>query len=92
MEDISLEIVAQKYFFNSSYFSKLFKSYTGLGFSEYLLMVRIQSAKKILKATEYSMADVACRVGFKDPTYFNRVFKKEVGISPLKYRQMNENG
>lgn len=91
MEDISLESVAQKYFYNPSYFSNLFKSYMGLGFSEYLLKVRIQNAKKLLKATEASMAEVAGRVGFKDPAYFNRVFKKEVGISPLKYRQMNEN-
>lgn len=91
MEDVSLETVAQKYYFNSSYFSNLFKSYMGFGFSEYLLKVRIQNAKKLLKDTGNSMADVACRVGFKDPSYFNRVFKKEEGISPLKYRQMNEN-
>lgn len=92
MEDISLETVSQKFYFNPSYFSNLFKTHMGLGFSEYLLMVRIQNAKKLLKASVESMAAVANMVGFKDPTYFNRVFKKEVGISPLKYRQMNENG
>lgn len=89
MEDISLEVVAQKYFFNPSYFSNLFKSYMGLGFSEYLLKVRVQNAIRLLKDTEDSMADVSGKVGFKDPTYFNRVFKREVGLSPLKYRQMN---
>lgn len=92
MEDISLEMIAQKFFFNPSYFSNLFKSYMGLSFSEYLLKTRIHNAKNILNTSEGSMADVAGMVGFKDPTYFNRVFKKEVGISPLKYRQMNENG
>ena len=90
MRDISLEVIAQKYYFNPSYFSNLFKSHLGLGFSEYLLKVRIQNAKKLLRHTEDNMFSVSARVGFKDPAYFSRMFKRETGISPLKYRQMNE--
>ncbi len=89
MEDISLEVVANKYFFNPSYFSSLFKSYLGIGFSEYLLNVRIQNAKRLLICTSDSMSSVAAQIGFKDAAYFNRVFKREVGISPLKFRRMN---
>lgn len=89
MEDISLEVVASKYYFNPSYFSSLFKNYLGIGFSEYLLNVRIQNAKRLLVCTSDNMSSVAAQVGFKDAAYFNRVFKREVGISPLKFRQMN---
>ena len=90
MDDISLETAAQKYYFNPSYFSNLFKNNTGFGFSEYLLKIRIQSAKNLLKSSDWSVAEISARVGFRDPTYFNRMFKREVGISPLKYRQMIE--
>lgn len=90
MDNISLESVSQKYYFNPSYFSKLFKSYTGLGFSEYLLKVRVNKADFLLKNTDDNISEIARRIGFKDPSYFNRVFKKEVGISPLRYRQMNK--
>jgi two-component system response regulator YesN len=89
MEDISLEFIAQKFYFNPSYFSNLFKSYTGACFSEYLLGVRIQNARRLLRQSECSMSEIAARLGFKDPTYFNRMFKREVGVSPNKYRQMS---
>ena len=88
MDDISLDVIAQRYFFNSSYFSNLFKCYMGIGFSEYLLKVRIQNAQRLLSGTEDSMADIASKVGFNNQSYFNRAFKKETGISPLKYRQI----
>ncbi len=88
MNSISLEGIALKYHFNSSYFSNMFKAYTGTGFSEYLLAVRIDMAKKLLSQTNDKMSDVASSVGFNDAAYFNRMFKREVGISPYKYKQM----
>lgn len=89
--DLSLELVAQKYHFNSSYFSNLFKTYTGIGFSEYLLKERIQKATQLLKNTDCQVAKIANTVGFKDATYFNRMFKRELGVTPNKYRQMPGN-
>jgi len=89
MEQISMESVAQKYFFNPSYFSSLFKNHTGIGFSEYLLQVRIKHAKEMLKNTKNSISSIAEQVGFKDPAYFNRAFKRITGLTPLKYRQIN---
>lgn len=89
MDDISLEKTAQKYFFNPSYFGNLFKSYTGNGFTEHLLHIRIDSAKKLLNNTKDTISKIAAKVGIKDASYFIRVFKKETGVSPLRYRQMN---
>ena len=92
MNAISLESVAQKYCFNPSYFSNLFKNYTGRGFSEYLYLSRIKKAQSLLENTDESIAGISAKVGFADCAYFCRVFKRETGLSPLKYRQVHERG
>lgn len=89
MEDLSLEMIAQKYFFNPSYFSNLFKRYNGISFSEYLVKVRIQNAVRLLESSEESMSDIAMKVGFKNSAHFIRIFKRETGLPPNKYRQIN---
>lgn len=86
-ENLSLEFIANKFYFNPSYFSNLFKSYSGIVFSEYLIKIRMQKAQQLLKNTDNTMYDIAHMVGFKDAAYFNRLFKREFGISPNKYRQ-----
>jgi two-component system response regulator YesN len=90
MKEITLETVAQRYHFNPSYFSNLFKNSVGIGFSEYLNSIRIRNAQRLLKQTDGSMADIAAKVGFRDPAYFNRAFKRQTGLSPLKYRKLHE--
>ena len=90
MHEISLESIAKKYCFNPSYFSNLFKNYLNIGFSEYLLNIRIQNAKEMLKDTDKSMSEISLKIGFKEQSYFNRVFKRAVGISPLRYRKMRK--
>jgi len=89
MEDISLESVADRFHFNSSYFSNLFKVYTGIGFSDYLIRVRIRKAQELLKDTSIKVSEVTLKVGYKDAAYFNKIFKREVGISPYKFRQIS---
>lgn len=92
MNAISLESVAQKYCFNSSYFSNLFKNHTGSSFSKYLHLSRIKEAQSLLENTDESITEISIKVGFKDCAYFCRVFKRETGLSPLKYRQIHEGG
>lgn len=88
MKDISLDCISKKFHFNASYFSCLFKECTGTGFVEYLLKVRIQKAQQLLRSTDYKLSEIAGLVGFHNAAYFNRMFKRKIGISPNKYKRL----
>lgn len=88
-EDISLDFLAQRFHFNASYFSNLFKSHAGISLSEYLVKVRMKKAHELLVATDYKISEIALKVGYKDAAYFIRMFKREMGLSPNKFRQVN---
>gem|GEM_PF-2035378 len=85
--DISLETVAGKYYLNPSYLSHLFKKATGVNFSDYILSVRLDEAKRLLRETNLSAQEIASRVGYKNEKNFYSVFKKAAGISPNKFRK-----
>lgn len=85
-KDISLELVAEKFHFNPSYISILFKSCTNLGFKEYLIHIRIEEAKRLLRETGLKVYEIAQNTGYNDVAYFVKLFKKEVGVSPNRYR------
>lgn len=87
-EDISLEYVAEMFYFNASYFGSLFKSHMGITFGQYLLKVRINKAREYLRNPASKVYEVASMVGYSDPKYFIRVFKNEVGLSPDEYRRV----
>jgi two-component system response regulator YesN len=89
-EDLSLDTVAKQFHFNSSYFSEQFKQYKGINFSDYLLQVRMDSAKRMLETTNEKVYQIACDVGYKDAKYFNRLFKRDTGITPEQYRQIRQ--
>lgn len=67
-------------------FARLFKKVVGSTFQNYLLEYRINKAKKLLQIPNAKILDVAFSVGFTDPVYFTRVFKRIVGTSPSKFR------
>jgi len=88
-EDISLEAMASMHHFSSTYFSNLFKQQAGISFIRYITKVRLnQSVEKLINSNQ-SIASIAESIGIHDPAYFNRLFKKEMGITPNKYRKMN---
>lgn len=88
--DLSLTHIAQLYNINSDYFCKLFKRETGTTFVKYLNWVRIDNACIKLKMTDIPIIDIAYSVGFNNVTYFNRVFQKQMGITPTAYRKRYE--
>lgn len=87
MEDLALETVARRFFFSPAYFSSFFKSHTSLTFTEYLLRLRMEKAKEMLKDGSRKISEIALSVGFRDAGYFTRIFKRETGFSPEEFRK-----
>jgi two-component system response regulator YesN len=87
MNDITLAEMAEYSNLSTSYFSTLFKQYTGQSFVNYVNRTRIDRSKLLLMEADIRIYDVADMVGFSSLPYFNRVFKKVVGMSPNEYRK-----
>lgn len=85
-EDISLKWLANNFWIEHKYLSKLFKKYVNEGYVEYITKKRINAAKKMLSETELTIAEIAARVSYDDTNYFTVVFKRNVGITPRDYR------
>jgi len=88
-EKITLDIVSREMFFSAVYCESEFRKYMGKSIINYLIDIRVGEAKKLLKDTSMSCANIASVVGFDDANYFSRVFKKRTGYSPLQYRSQN---
>jgi len=86
-EPISLKSIAAQFYINPVYLGQLFKKSYQLYFNEYLLQLRIQEAKKLLRQTDLKIYEVAERVGFSHPEYFVSQFEKHEKLSPTSYRQ-----
>lgn len=69
-----------------SRFCREFKAAFDVTFGEYLAHYRVQQAKRLLANPTMPVADVAVAVGFSDPSYFTRVFKRQEGVAPSEYR------
>jgi two-component system response regulator YesN len=85
-QPITLDEVARSVFLSPFYFSHLFMDELGITFMEYLTRVRMEEAKKMLGDKALSMQAIAESVGYDDASYFSKVFKKNVGVTPNKYR------
>ena len=86
-KDISLESVADVIRISPFYLSKLFKKEAGNNFIDYLTEFRIRKAKELLSVPTNNVREICYMVGYKDPNYFARVFKKINGITPTEYRE-----
>ena len=87
-KDISLDDVSHEVDISPYYFSKLFKEETGENFIDYLTKVRIDEAKNLLlRNKETSIKSICMDVGYSDPNYFSRIFKRCTGQTPTKYRE-----
>lgn len=89
-DEINLDTLCSKFSISKSHLSRQFKASTGFGINEYISLVRIKNAEKLLLTTDYSITKIAELCGFNDSSYFSAVFKKLKGISPLKLRNNNK--
>jgi two-component system response regulator YesN len=88
--DLPLEEVAKSVSLSASYFSSSFKKETGKSFVEYVTEFRIERASELLCSTNLNTSEVAYRVGFNDPKYFARIFRRSVGVNPSEYRKYSQ--
>lgn len=86
-KDINLNLVSDHFGKNNSYLSVLFKKEIGKNFIEFLTSTRIEKAKELLSNSGMKVQDIAIRVGYPNAKHFCVVFKKEVGVSPVQYKE-----
>lgn len=86
-KNISLEDVSRTVDISPYYFSRVFKDETGENFIDYLTDIRIDRAKQLLETTDASMKEICAMVGYSDPNYFSRSFKRRVGVTPTEYKE-----
>ncbi len=83
---ITLKELSARFHFHPNYGCELFKRYTGLTFSEYVVRMKLWHARHLLMHTDKPIAVVAEEVGY-DYYHFNRLFKKKEGMTPKQYRE-----
>ncbi|MEK8211393.1 response regulator [Paenibacillus sp. FSL L8-0463] len=85
-----LNMLAGMVFLTPSYLSKLFKQETGLTLTDYVIEIRIRKAKQLLRnAPDLKVHEIGTEVGYPDPAYFNKLFKKVVGVTPNEYKRIS---
>lgn len=88
-EPLSLKLIANTFQLSSSYLSTLFNKYTGTNFSDYVNQIKINHAKELLQNNSITLQELAEILGYTDPYYFSRVFKKIEGMSVREYLTQN---
>lgn len=86
-QPISIEEFASSRHISISWFIRNFKEYTHSTPAQYLLSLRISNAQTLLETTDYNVTEIAEIVGYDNPLYFSRLFKKQCGLSPSEFRR-----
>jgi len=87
-DDLSQGAMAEKAGISKDYFSRIFRSVTGLNYSKWLNMIRLDKATELLADQQMTLTEIAMYSGFQSISSFNRVFHAEKGMSPGEYRAL----
>ncbi len=85
-EQFTLQEVAEHVHLSPAYFSNLFKITTGFSFVDYVTRLRMEKAMSLLIQKRYSLKEISYMVGYNDPNYFSRVFKKHYQVAPSQFQ------
>lgn len=86
-ENLTRNFLANMFYVSPNYLSHLFQREGKIGLNEYLIQIRLEYAKSLLKRYDLNVQDIAFASGFKDSNYFCRVFRKKTERSPTEYRR-----
>ena len=87
MEKLSLDEIAGRFYINKYYLSRIFKDQFGMSMNAYLMEIRINHAKQMLRFTDEKVETIGMKCGLGSGNYFSRSFRKLEGISPSQYRE-----
>ncbi|MHB1391480.1 MAG: response regulator transcription factor [Clostridia bacterium] len=85
-KDISMDDAAKETNLSYHYFSKFFKDSTGKSFVEYLTELRVAKSRELLRETNDSIKEICYKIGYSDPNYYCKIFKRVTGMTPTEYR------
>lgn len=89
-KNLTQDFIASLFYLNRSYLSTLFKQKTGIKFVDYLNDIRIEKSKELLTGTAQKTYQISKAVGYDNPKYFFRIFKKKTGITPEQFRILHQ--
>ena len=84
---IDLSETADKFGYSTDYFRHKFRREMGMSPKQYIIGLKIKSAKELLLNSSFNVEQIGRKTGFRDPNYFTRVFKKETGYTPTDFRR-----
>jgi len=84
---ITAKELAEKCFYNPSYFSRIFKEFTGKTMLEYIQELRIKNSCVLLESSNKTIDEISAEVGYNNSTRFYEIFKRTMGMTPQKYRE-----
>ena len=91
-ENVTLEQLAKREKLNPSYLSKLFSKELGMGVKDYIIKAKIDTAKNILRFSDFTILEISISLGYSSQSAFTAVFRKQTGMTPKKYRDIHFTG
>ena len=92
MEDIAVKDIAGYLGYSEAYFCKIFKQSFGHSFVSYLTDFRMQKAEELMRTSRLSIKEIGKAVGYSDPNYFTKAFRRVRGVSPSEFREAGGSG